>query len=63
MDPITTSLLVAQGIAGLGKTGYGMYQQRAGKRALAGVQEASRMKPGEYAEKRSKERPSCAKQD
>lgn len=50
MDPITTSLLVAQGIAGLGKTGYGMYQQRAGKRALAGVQEASRMKPGEYAE-------------
>lgn len=50
MDPITTSLLVAQGIAGLGKTGYGMYQQRAGKRALAGVQEASRMKPSEYAE-------------
>ena len=50
MDPITTSLLVAQGVAGLGKTGYGLYQQRAGKRALAGVQEASRMKPGEYAE-------------
>jgi len=44
------SLLAAQGIAGLGKTGYGLYQQRAGKAGLAGVQEASRMKPAEYAE-------------
>lgn len=50
MDPITTALLVAQGIAGIGKTGYGIYQQRAGKKALSGVQEASRMKPAEYAE-------------
>lgn len=50
MDPITMSLLAAQGIAGLGKTGYGLYQQRAGKAGLAGVQEASRMKPAEYAE-------------
>jgi hypothetical protein len=50
MDPITTSLLVAQGLAGLGKTGYGLYQQRAGREALAGVQEASRMKPDEYAQ-------------
>jgi len=44
------SLLVAQGVAGLGKTGYGLYQQRAGKAGLAGVQEASRMRPAEYAE-------------
>jgi len=44
------SLLVAQGVAGLGKTGYGLYQQRAGRSGLAGVQEASRMKPAEYAE-------------
>lgn len=50
MDPITMSLLAAQGIAGLGKTGYGLYQQRAGRSGLAGVQEASRMKPAEYAE-------------
>jgi hypothetical protein len=50
MDPITMSLLAAQGIAGLGKAGYGLYQQRAGKAGLAGVQEASRMKPAEYAE-------------
>lgn len=50
MDPITMSLLVAQGVAGIGKTGYGLYQQRAGKAGLAGVQEASRMKPAEYAE-------------
>jgi hypothetical protein len=50
MDPITMSLLAAQGVAGLGKTGYGLYQQRAGKAGLAGVQEASRMKPAEYAE-------------
>ena len=50
MDPITMSLLAAQGIAGLGKTGYGLYQQRAGKAGLAGVQEASRMRPTEYAE-------------
>lgn len=50
MDPITMSLLVAQGVAGLGKTGYGLYQQNAGKAGLAGVQEASRMKPAEYAE-------------
>lgn len=50
MDPITMSLLAAQGIAGLGKTGYGLYQQNAGKAGLAGVQEASRMKPAEYAE-------------
>jgi hypothetical protein len=50
MDPITMSLLVAQGVAGLGKTGYGLYQQRAGRSGLAGVQEASRMKPAEYAE-------------
>jgi len=44
------SLLVAQGVAGLGKTGYGLYQQRAGRAGLAGVQEASCMKPAEYAE-------------
>jgi hypothetical protein len=50
MDPITMSLLAAQGIAGLGKTGYGLYQQNAGRAGLAGVQEASRMKPAEYAE-------------
>jgi hypothetical protein len=50
MDPITMSLLAAQGIAGLGKAGYGLYQQRAGREALAGVEEASRMKPAEYAE-------------
>jgi len=50
MDPITMSLLVAQGVAGLGKAGYGLYQQRAGREALAGVEEASRMKPAEYAE-------------
>jgi len=50
MDPITTSLLVAEGVAGLGKAGYGLYQQRAGREALAGVEEASRMKPAEYAE-------------
>jgi hypothetical protein len=50
MDPITMSLLVAQGVAGLGKTGYGLYQQRAGRSSLAGVKEASRMKPAEYAE-------------
>lgn len=50
MDPITMSLLVAQGVAGIGKTGYGLYQQSAGKAGLAGVQEASRMKPAEYAE-------------
>jgi len=50
MDPITMSLLAAQGVAGLGKAGYGLYQQRAGRDALAGVEEASRMKPAEYAE-------------
>ena len=50
MDPITMSLLAAQGVAGLGKAGYGLYQQRAGREALAGVEEASRMKPAEYAE-------------
>ena len=50
MDPITTSLLTAQILAGIGKTGYGLYQQKAGKEALAGVQEASRMKPDEYAQ-------------
>lgn len=50
MDPITMSLLVAQGVAGIGKAGYGLYQQRAGRAGLAGVQEASRMKPAEYAE-------------
>lgn len=50
MDPITTSLIVAQTLAGLGKTGYGLYQQKAGREALAGVQEASRMKPSEYAQ-------------
>jgi len=44
------SLLAAQGVAGLGKAGYGLYQQRAGRDALAGVEEASRMKPAEYAE-------------
>ena len=50
MDPFTMSLLAAQGIAGAAKTGYGLYQQNAGRNSLAGVQEASRMKPSEYAE-------------
>tara|TARA_R110000824_G_scaffold40123_4_gene120552 strand:+ start:3216 stop:4160 length:945 start_codon:yes stop_codon:yes gene_type:complete len=50
IDPFTMSLLAAQGIAGAAKTGYGLYQQNAGRNSLAGVQEASRMKPSEYAE-------------
>ena len=50
MDPITTALLVAQGLAGLGKAGYGMSQQQRGKKALASAYEAPTGKPSEYAE-------------
>ena len=50
MDPVTTALLVAQGLAGLGKAGYGMSQQQRGKKALASAYEAPTGKPSEYAE-------------
>lgn len=50
MDPITTALLVAQGLAGLGKAGYGISQQQRGKKALAAAYEAPTGKPSEYAE-------------
>ena len=50
MDPVTTALLVAQGLAGLGKAGYGAYQQQRGRQALDAAYEAPTGKPSEYAE-------------
>ena len=50
MDPVTTALLVAQGLAGLGKAGYGVYQQQRGRQALDAAYEAPTGKPSEYAE-------------
>jgi len=50
MDPVTTTLLVAQGLAGLGKAGYGVYQQQRGRQALDAAYEAPTGKPSEYAE-------------
>lgn len=49
MDPITMMLL-AQGVAGLGKAGYGAWQKRQGKKALASAYEAPTGKPSEYAD-------------
>jgi len=50
MDPVTTALLVAQGLAGLGKAGYGAYQQQRGRQALDAAYEAPTGKPSEYAD-------------
>ena len=50
MDPVTTALLVAQGLAGLGKAGYGVYQQQRGRQALDAAYEAPTGRPSEYAE-------------
>ena len=49
MDPITM-LLIAQGVAGIGKAGYGAYQKSRGKQALASAFEAPTGTPAEYAE-------------
>lgn len=49
MDPITM-MLIAQGVAGLGKAGYGAYQKRKGKQALASAYEAPTGTPSEYAD-------------
>lgn len=49
MDPITM-MLIAQGAAGLAKAGYGAYQKRKGKKALAGAYEAPTGTPTEYAD-------------
>jgi len=50
MDPVTTALLLAQGVAGLGKAGFGAYQSAQGRQALAGAYEAPTGKPKEYAD-------------
>jgi len=49
MDPITM-MLIAQGVAGIGKAGYGAYQKRKGKQALASAFEAPTGTPSEYAD-------------
>ena len=49
MDPITM-MLIAQGVAGIGKAGYGAYQKRKGKQALASSFEAPTGTPSEYAD-------------
>jgi len=43
-------MLIAQGVAGLGKAGYGAWQKKQGKQALAGAYEAPTGKPSEYAD-------------
>jgi|13_taG_2_1085334.scaffolds.fasta_scaffold13215_2 hypothetical protein len=52
MDPLTLALIArgAQTAAGLGKTAFGMSQQRRGQKALASAYEAPTGKPSEYAE-------------
>ena len=49
MDPITM-MLIAQGVAGIGKAGYGAYQKRKGKQALTSAFEAPTGTPSEYAD-------------
>jgi hypothetical protein len=49
MDPITM-MLIAQGVAGLGKAGYGAWQKRQGKQALESAFEAPTGTPSEYAD-------------
>lgn len=49
MDPVTIALL-AQAAVGLGKAGYGAYQQRRGKQQLANAFEAPTGTPAEFAE-------------
>lgn len=49
MDPITM-MLIAQGVAGLGKAGYGAWQKSQGKKALASAYEAPTGTPSEYAD-------------
>jgi len=49
MDPITM-MLIAQGVAGLGKAGYGAWQKRQGKKALSSAFEAPTGTPSEYAD-------------
>ena len=50
MDPVTTALLLAQGVAGLGKAGFGASQAAQGRQALDQAYEAPTGKPKEYAE-------------
>lgn len=49
MDPITMMLL-AKGVAGVAKAGYGAWQKSKGKQALAGAYEAPTGTPSEYAD-------------
>lgn len=49
MDPITM-MLIAQGVAGLGKAGYGAIQKRRGRQALDSAFEAATGTPSEYAD-------------
>ena len=49
MDPITM-MLIAQGVAGVGKAGYGAYQKSKGKQALNSAFEAGTGTPSEYAD-------------
>ena len=52
IDPITLALIAsgAQAAAGIGKTAFGLSQQRQGRQALASAYEAPTGKPSEYAE-------------
>ena len=52
MDPLTLALIAsgAQAAAGIGKTAFGLSQQRQGRQALASAYEAPTGKPSEYAE-------------
>jgi len=43
-------MLIAQGVAGLGKAGYGAWQKRQGKKALSSAFEAPTGTPSEYAD-------------
>lgn len=43
-------MLIAQGVAGLGKAGYGAWQKRQGKKALSSAFEAPTGSPSEYAD-------------
>ena len=52
IDPITLALIAsgAQAAAGIGKTAFGLSQQKQGRQALASAYEAPTGKPSEYAE-------------
>ena len=52
MDPLTLALIAsgAQAAAGIGKTAFGLSQQKQGRQALASAYEAPTGKPSEYAE-------------